>query len=120
MTLHLDKKEFPGRAERLFCCHIMTLVHFMNSSSCIQHLKGQKERALKCYRAGFFSGTDLFLNNRLLLSLLRRGIYFSLLFTSPWTMYSSPAALSQPVRSLGIQQQGKISVSAQRIIQVLL
>lgn len=38
----------------------------MNSSSCIQHLKKQKERSLKFHRLSLLGKTGLFLNKRLL------------------------------------------------------
>lgn len=68
--LFIWTERVPRKSERLFCSHVTTPVCFMNSSSCIQHLRNQKERRLKCHRESFFSRTGLFLNKRLLFFLL--------------------------------------------------
>lgn len=79
-TTLLVNRESSQEAERLFCCHAIILVHFVNSCVCILHLNNKKEGTLKQHRGAFFRGLLQFLNKKLLFFNLEK--YFFFLSTS--------------------------------------
>lgn len=48
------QKEFPGNLKGFSAATLQPLWGFMNSSSCIQHLKNQKEKKLEIPRGELF------------------------------------------------------------------
>lgn len=66
-TLLVPQASYSQEAERLFFCHTIILVHFVNSCFYILHLNNKKEGTLKKHRAILFRGLVQFLNKKLLL-----------------------------------------------------